>query len=562
MTDHVQALGAELGRFIAGTADTEQLKTAFRDYVSQHPAERDVVAAWVAARVQNGRLPADIGQQLAAVIVASDQPASAPDSETQTRASVQADIAVGSAGTTALRSGSIVRGRFILVEELGRGGMGQVFKARDLRREEAQDRNPFVALKILNSEFSAHPDSFIALQREARRASMLAHPNVVTVYDFDRDGMRIYMTMEYLEGQALDRYLTSECPDGCVLPVAWPMIRAVGAALAYGHQKRIIHSDLKPGNIFVCKDGTVKVLDFGISRLMRPAGGTSDETVFDAGKRIGGLTPAYASLEMWTGEPPDPRDDIYAFACVIYELLSGRHPFGRASAKQAFESQRKPPRIASLKRGQWDALKKGLALRRDQRIASVGELLAAFEPPTRMRKYALPVGAAALLAAVGAIAVSARYYRVAVEDSTMEVLRCADVPRPAAGRSDRPPGFSLSPEQLQDIDESLLLAADYLRDATPATSIDDLKYILSEGPNNVNDIVEGVLRIDPREPRALEIKQRIASAYADRTNELLRERKFDAARDLVRTARQIQPDSQALFMLEQDICRAGYAPQN
>jgi serine/threonine protein kinase len=391
---------------------------------------------------------------------------------------------------------------------------------------------------------------------------MLAHPNVVTVYDFDRDGMRIYMTMEYLEGQALDRYLTSECPDGCVLPVAWPMIRAVGAALAYGHQKRIIHSDLKPGNIFVCKDGTVKVLDFGISRLMRPAGGTSDETVFDAGKRIGGLTPAYASLEMWTGEPPDPRDDIYAFACVIYELLSGRHPFGRASAKQAFESQRKPPRIASLKRGQWDALKKGLALRRDQRIASVGELLAAFEPPTRMRKYALPVGAAALLAAVGAIAVSARYYRVAVEDSTMEVLRCADVPRPAAGRSDRPPGFSLSPEQLQDIDESLLLAADYLRDATPATSIDDLKYILSEGPNNVNDIVEGVLRIDPREPRALEIKQRIASAYADRTNELLRERKFDAARDLVRTARQIQPDSQALFMLEQDICRAGYAPQN
>jgi serine/threonine protein kinase len=124
--------------------------------VSQHPEERDVVAAWVGARVRNGRLPADIGEQL------------------------------------------------------------------------------------------AHPDFFIALQREARRASMLAHPNVVTVYDFDRDGSRIYMTMEYLEGRPRDRYLSLECAEGCALPTAWPIIRGIGAALAYGHQKRIIHSDLKP----------------------------------------------------------------------------------------------------------------------------------------------------------------------------------------------------------------------------------------------------------------------------------------------------------------------------
>jgi len=560
MTDHVQALGAELGRFIAGSADTEQLKTAFRDYVSRHPQERNAVAAWVDARVKNGRLPANIGQELAAVIVASDQPTA--DSETQTGVSVPEYDALGSVGTTALRTGSVVRGRFVLVEELGRGGMGQVFKARDLLREKMQDRNPFIALKILSAEFSAHPDSFIALQRETERARKLAHPNVVTVHDFDLDGARIFMTMEFLEGRALDRYLSAECADGCVLPVAWPIIRGIGAALAYGHQKRIIHSDLKPGNIFVCNDGTVKVLDFGIARLMRPVGGTKDETVFDAGARIGGLTPAYASLEMWNGEPPDPRDDIYAFACVIYELLSGRHPFGRASAKQAFEAQRAPPRIPSLKRGQWDALKKGLALSRERRIGSVAELVKAFEPPTRLRKYSLPVGAAALIAAVGAITVSARYYRVAVEDSTKEVLRCADVPRPVTSRPDRPPGFALSPQQLQDIDESLLLATDYLRDATPATSLDDLKYILSEGPNNVNDIVEGVLRIDPREARALEIKQKIAGTYAERANELLGKRKFDAARALVRTARQIQPDSQELFGLEQDICRASSAPQN
>ena len=525
MTDHVQALGAELGRFIAGLADTEQLKTAFRDYVSRHPEERDAVATWVDACIRNGRLSAAIGNQIAAVIVATNDSAEA--ATTEARDSRTAGIDHGgsepAADMSVLRPGSVVRGRFILVEELGRGGMGQVFKARDLRREEAQDRNPFIALKVLNAEFSAHPDSFIALQREAHRASMLAHPNVVTVYDFDRDDSRIYLTMEYLEGRGMDRYLQSECAEGCALATAWPIIRSIGAALEYGHQKRIVHSDLKPGNIFICTDGTVKVLDFGISRLMRPVGAVSDETVFDAGQRIGGLTPAYAALEMWTREPPDPRDDIYAFACVTYELLSGRHPFERASARQALDSNLAPPRIASLKRTQWEALKKGLALRRAQRTASVGEFLKAFQPQSRLRKYALPVGAAAAVTAIVALTVSARYYRVAVEDSTMEVLRCAQIPRPAASRPELPPGFAPSPEQLQSMEENLLLAADSMNYVKPTMNIEDLKYVLSEGPNSVNDFIEGVLRIDPREPRALEFKAGIAAAYAARARELLRD---------------------------------------
>jgi serine/threonine protein kinase len=546
MTDHVQALGAELGRFIAGEADTEQLKTAFREYVSQHPGERDAVAAWVDARVRNGRLPPDIGKELAAAIDAVH--ASTTTVVTRDRRDEPADAA-------ALRPGSVIRERFILVEELGRGGMGQVFKVRDLRREEAQDRNPFMALKVLNAEFSAHPDSFMALQREARRSGMLAHPNVVTVYDFDRDGSRIFMTMEYLEGRPLDRYLSAECANGSAFATAWPLIRGIGDALAYGHRKRIIHSDLKPGNIFVCNDGTVKVLDFGISRLMRPVGGAGDETVFDAGQRIGGLTPAYASLEMWNNEPPDPRDDIYAFACVIYELLSGQHPFGRASAKKAFESQLSPARIGSLKRSQWEALKKGLALRRERRTASIGELLKAFEPPSRLRKYALPVALAGTIAAAAAITVSARWYR-------QEILVCSDVPRPAASRADRPPGFELSAQQIEEIDSLLDLAADDVTKATPAMDIAQLKSLLSEGANSVNDFVESALRIDPREPRALEIKQKIADAYAARARDLLRQRNFAAARDLVRTARVVQPDSQDLFRLERDVCRASSAPQN
>ena len=95
----------------------------------------------------------------------------------------------------------------MLEEELGRGGMGIVFKARDLRKEEAQDRNPWVAVKLLNEEFRRHPESLKALQRESRKAQHLAHANVVTVYDFDRDGGNVFMVMELLEGQSLDRVI-------------------------------------------------------------------------------------------------------------------------------------------------------------------------------------------------------------------------------------------------------------------------------------------------------------------------------------------------------------------
>ena len=103
-----------------------------------------------------------------------------------------------------LGAGSVVKDRFVLEEELGRGGMGIVFKARDLRKEEAQDRNPWVALKVLNDEFRRHPESLKALQRESRKAQHLAHANVVSVYDFDRDGGNVFMVMELLEGESLD----------------------------------------------------------------------------------------------------------------------------------------------------------------------------------------------------------------------------------------------------------------------------------------------------------------------------------------------------------------------
>ena len=102
-----------------------------------------------------------------------------------------------------LISGHIIRDRFVLEEELGAGGMGKVFKALDRLRQEAQDREPYVAIKILSKGVSSHPLAFMALQREAKKAQKLSHPNVVRVFDFDRDGPNIYIVMEYLSGRSL-----------------------------------------------------------------------------------------------------------------------------------------------------------------------------------------------------------------------------------------------------------------------------------------------------------------------------------------------------------------------
>ena len=578
-------LSTELGRFISGAIDLDQLRAMFRAYLTRHPEERESISRWLRNTFEEGRLSANVWLTLRDLFeppaATLETPRSAMQSKAtvlargkapaQSRAGVPAEETV-LGGTAQAREepplfepdpevscetlvpNMVVKDRFVLVEKLGSGGMGQVFKALDRRRQEAHDRHPYIALKVLNREVSAHPESFMALQREARRASTLAHPNVVTVYDFDRDGSRIYMTMEYLEGQGLDDFIDAKCSEGLPLAEVLPIVRGVAMALEYGHQKRIVHCDLKPGNIFICKDGTVKVLDFGIARLIQSSDTRSDQTIFDPALVLHGLTPAYASLEMWKQASPDPRDDIYALACVTYELLSGRHPFDRQSAKAVNERKLVAKRIDSLTRMQWEGLKQGLALNREDRTPTVSAFLKAFAPQSRLKKYAVPGAIAGVLVTVGAVAVGARYYRVAVEDSTMEVLQCAQIPKPAVTNSQQPRP-ALTAEQQQEIDDHIALARDYMLDATPAARVEDLKYILSDGPNSVTDILNGVLRVDPSQRDALQLQADVANVYAERARLLANERHVTEALDLIRYGRQVLPSSQELFRLEQSFCR-------
>ena len=288
------------------------------------------------------------------------------------------DAPPGASGIDQVKgTGDTLNNRFVLEECLGVGGMGTVYKALDLRKLEASDRKPYLAIKVLNTQFRGNPKSLIALQREARKAQVLAHRNIVTVYDFDRDGAIVYLTMEYLSGKPLSQILRAPEFTGMPLKSALPIVRGMSNALAYAHERGFVHCDFKPANVFVTDSGEVKVIDFGIARLFHRPEEESDVTVFDPGC-LGALTPAYASPEMLEHLEPDPRDDIYALGCISYEILTGRHPFDRMSATQARAANRTPLRPDNLGNRQWRALRGALAFDRKSRTPTVSRFVEEF----------------------------------------------------------------------------------------------------------------------------------------------------------------------------------------
>ncbi len=298
----------------------------------------------------------------------------------------------GAAETTAVTERPrTIKDRFVLEEKLGKGGMGEVYRALDLRKQELKDDQPHVAIKFLGEAFSKHPRALISLQREAKKTQALAHPNIVTVYDFDRDESHVYMTMELLEGEVL-----SERGSGRAKAIeeAEPVsiVTQLAEGLAYAHSKGFVHSDLKPENVFLTTDGRVKILDFGIARIADEA---ATDDAFDAGV-LGALTPRYASLEM-LGRRSEPAaaDDLYALGLMAYELYAGEHPFDGLPANEALAKKLKPKRPRQMARHQCKAVEKTLRFHRRDRTQTAGEFLHVFSGARRGRRFA--VGAVLLL---------------------------------------------------------------------------------------------------------------------------------------------------------------------
>ncbi len=288
--------------------------------------------------------------------------------------------------------GRVIKGRFKLMRLLGKGGMGSVYKAIDLLKQEAGDATPFVAVKLLNDNISQMPNALRIMQRETKQSQELSHPNIIKVFDFDRDDAgSLYMTMELLEGQPLDSALSSGATDKLSLADRCRAIEEMSAGLAYAHKNNVVHCDFKPGNVFLLSDGSAKVLDFGIARVAQGAtGAASGDTLF-------GYTPRYASSEIMQMAPAHPADDVYALAAVAYELLSGKHPFDGRNIVEAQRNGMKPERLPQLKRHQWDAIVHGLAFAKEARLQTAQAFLEEFHGKPNWLLYG---GIAALLAIV------------------------------------------------------------------------------------------------------------------------------------------------------------------
>ncbi len=280
----------------------------------------------------------------------------------------------GGTGTGEADAPRVLKQRFVLEEKLGSGGMGTVFRAKDLRKVEARDRHPFLAVKVLNNDFREYPDAFIALEREAAKSQSVSHPNIVSIFDYDKDGDVPFITMELLEGQELADVLRAY-PNGLPDEMAWSIITDMCAGLSHAHSGGVVHADFKPSNVFVSPSSTAKILDFGIARAMQANQdqGEDEDTQFDP-SRLAALTPAYASREVLLGDNPEARDDLYSLGVVIYLVLTGHHPYGRLSADAAAAEGLTPERPKRLTRRQWRVLEKCLAFSRQNRPESVSEV--------------------------------------------------------------------------------------------------------------------------------------------------------------------------------------------
>jgi tetratricopeptide (TPR) repeat protein len=288
-----------------------------------------------------------------------------------------------------LQPGAIV-GRFELLRELGRGGFGVVYEARD---RELGRLVAFKAIRPGNRSLAELRQRW--LQREAEAAAQLNHPNIVTLHDYGRAESGPYLILELLHGTTLQHRM-----EKGPIPVAEALRVAIGVAraLAHAHACGVVHRDLKPSNVFLCDDGTVKVLDFGLAGILT------------AGASSGGGTPAFMAPEQWRRDGEDERTDLFALGVIVHAMIAGELPFRASSGSSAVMEPGSAPPLTGVPAALSSLVSRLLEKDRERRPSSAAAVLEALEPIARdaarrgprRRTWGLVAVAAALLAAITA----------------------------------------------------------------------------------------------------------------------------------------------------------------
>ena len=253
--------------------------------------------------------------------------------------------------------GTVVAGRFVLQERLGRGRYGRIYKALDRSLSEALiGVEHHVALHELHPRIATQPILLERLENLPFHPHAWSHPNLVKLLEFGRDGAQYFLSEELLEGASVRLVLDENPWEPLTYDEVLAVLRGVGDALNYAHAKGIVHGDLRPQNVFVTANYNIKLLDLLPGNEPRP-------------------TPFFPE-EMSNDRQPHPSDDVYGLACLAYELLTRRHPYNGNSPLEAVTAGLIPQPVPGLPLPQWQALSRGLALRRERRTAGVPELLA------------------------------------------------------------------------------------------------------------------------------------------------------------------------------------------
>ncbi len=276
-------------------------------------------------------------------------------------------------------------GNYEIGEKIGSGGMGDVYLAED------QKLNRKVALKFLSDAFAGDYGAKRRLMKEARAAAMLDHPNICAVYDFEEVGELSFIVMQYFEGETLAEMIKG---PGVGRKEVLPIAEQILSALAFAHSHGIVHRDVKSGNIMVNSSGQVKVLDFGLAKIIRSQNSLEEREATLTNSSLGGLivgTVAYMSPEQLRGEKSDFRSDIFSLGIVLYEIIAGSRPFVRKSNAEVISAiltappepislpSDLPPKMESI-------VHKCLAKEKNNRFQSVNEIILAMQSPIETNK--------------------------------------------------------------------------------------------------------------------------------------------------------------------------------
>lgn len=278
--------------------------------------------------------------------------------------------------------GAVLKDRYRIVSHLGAGGVGQVFEAVDLMSLGGRER---VTVKVVAINLRHQPAAFGALDAAIRRTQHLSHPNIVSVHSLEQQGERVFIVMEALRGRWLSSLIREVRGRGLSYEMAWPIITGIANGLAHAHDKGIVHSDLSPHAVFLCEDGTAKIMSFGLVNAVPVSNESLD--VLDT-LTLRAYTEAYASDPWAQHSRPQPADDLYPLGVIAYEMLTGTHPFQRCSMAVARQKGMIYAPVAGLNSRARKLLERCLSFDRSERPRDAGRFLKKMQPGLMERMLA------------------------------------------------------------------------------------------------------------------------------------------------------------------------------